>query len=295
MVNVSILIPHKNSVVSLLKLVDSIPDYIKIIIVDDFSTIENYNLLKSSLEALHNVNLIRNGSHPTNAGVARNICIQHCPINTEWVVFADADDLFITNALNRLIYKLNSLDADIVFFNCLAKKTLGNAQSNRVDTYRKLIAEYERESFPIAFSWPAPWGKAIKFRNILENNCLRFSSRLAGNDMEFSTKLALASKKVVVINEDVYVCYESGNSLSAVMTAEKSLERLSANIVCNRLQFDNGIAQVHYPYCVKYFIKSIPVIFKCKKISIVHKFLFNLLISLYMNARRKLNNVPFNS
>jgi len=289
-VNVSILIPHKNSVNSLLNLVDSIPNYINIVIVDDFSKIEVYNLLKDKLKALDNVKLIRNEAQPTNAGVARNISIEHCRLNTEWVIFADSDDLFVTDALENLIYKLGLSEADVVFFNCLAKKRLGNEHSNRVNSYRRLIADYEKEAFPIAFSWPAPWGKAIRFRKLLRNSCVRFSSRLAGNDMEFSTKLALAAKKVEVINENIYVCYESSTSLSAVMTAEKSIERLSANINCNRLQFNNGVVEVHYSYCVRYFLKSIPVIVKQKKMSIIIEFLYNFILSLYMNSRRRLNN-----
>jgi len=283
--DISILVPHKNSLSKVCRLLRSIPNDIPVVLVDDDSednVFEELNRIVS--EEYTNAKLIKNNSLERNAGTARNVAIENCSADTEWVIFADADDEFIKGALCRLVDHLRYNESgDVVFFNSLARKENGVGKSNRCDRYRKLVACWPSSSGIIAFEWPVPWGKAIRINRVIRSNCLEFSSRVASNDMEFSAKLALTSPTINVFLEDVYICYESESSLTATLTPQKSLDRLKATINRNRLYSINNIDFVRYNYALTYLFKAIPLIIKKREFSVVGDEIRNLFIALRVN------------
>ena len=283
--SVSILIPHKDSVVKLCRLLNSIPEKVNVVVVDDDSDIANLNRLKSICATKYsNVKLVSNMSPERNAGTARNVAIDNCPPETNWVIFADADDEFKIDALQGLIDHLQeSVSSDVVFFNCVAKIEGCEENSKRCNGYRALIESWPDSKHLIAFCWPVPWGRAIKFNEVIRANNLRFSSRIASNDLEFSAKVALTQPDITVFPEDVYICYESNNSLTATLTPEKALDRLKANISRNRLYHMHQIDVVHYNYCGKFLLKAIPLILKRREYFVFWDSIKNFLISLHMN------------
>jgi len=190
--------------------------------------------------------------------------------------------------LERLIVCLESSElSDVVFFNCIAKKEICGETSERCNHYRALIESWPASKQSIAFFWPVPWGKAIKLNEVILTNNLKFSSRIAGNDMEFSAKVALARPKISVFSEDVYVCYESVGSLTGTLSAEKALDRLKANINRNRLYYSNNVDFVHYNYCGRFFLKAMPSIVQKREFSVVWDAIKNFFISLRMNFLSK--------
>ena len=283
--SIVILIPHKNSVDKLCRLLDSIPAEINVLVVDDDSETEILERLKGIFSTNYkNVKLIRNMSSERNAGTARNVAIKNCPIDTEWVIFADADDEFNEGALRRLVTYLGHNESDdVVFFNCVARKEHSNEEGSRCDSYRKLISCWPSNRRSIAFEWPVPWGKAIRIDRVIKPNGLEFASRLAGNDMEFSAKLALTRPIINVFPEDVYICYESKNSLTATLTPEKALDRLKANSNRNRLYYAAGVDFVRYNYGLTFFLKAISLIVSNRDFSAFRGEFKNLFIAFRMN------------
>ena len=283
--SIVILIPHKNSVDKLCRLLDSIPAEINVLVVDDDSETEILERLKGIFSTNYkNVKLIRNMSSERNAGTARNVAIKNCPIDTEWVIFADADDEFNEGALRRLVsYLGHNKSDDVVFFNCMARKEHSKEEGRRCDSYRKLISCWPSSRHSIAFEWPVPWGKAIRIDRVIRPNGLEFASRLAGNDMEFSAKLALIRPIINVFPEEVYICYESKNSLTATLTPEKALDRLKANSNRNRLYYAAGVDFVRYNYGLTFFLKAIPLIVSNRDFSAFRGEFKNLFIAFRMN------------
>lgn len=287
--SVSILIPHKDSVDKLCRLLDSIPEQVSIVVVDDDSDRANLGRLRTICATKYsNVKLLRNLSSERNAGTARNVAIDNCPAGTTWVIFADADDEFKLDALRRLVnYLKSSASFDIVFFNCVARKEGSDEGSERCDIYSALIKSWPDSKHFIAFCWPVPWGRAIKFNEVIRANNLRFSSRVASNDIEFSAKLALTRPEMTVFSEDVYICSESDSSLTATLTREKALDRLKANISRNRLYHMNQVDTVHYNYCGKFLLKAMPLIFKRRELFIFWAAAKNIYIAFRMNRFSK--------
>jgi glycosyltransferase involved in cell wall biosynthesis len=291
--SVIILIPHKNSVNKLCRLLDSIPEEISVLVVDDDSETATLERLKGIFSTSYrNVKLIRNMSSERNAGTARNVAIKNCPIDTEWVIFADADDEFNEGAFRRLVsYLGHNKSDDVVFFNCVARKEHSKEEGSRCDSYRKLISCWPSNKRSIAFEWPVPWGKAIRIDRVIRPNGLEFASRSAGNDMEFSAKLALTHSVVNVFSEDVYICYESQNSLTATLTPQKALDRLKANINCNRLYYSDGVEFIRYNYALTFFLKAFPLIVRKREFSLFRDEVKNLFIAFRMNFSAKSRSV----
>lgn len=275
--SITVIVPHKNCSEKAFRLLDSIPSDVSVVIVDDNSNEDHFRRLnKGVFHNYKNVTIIKNTSSESNAGTARNLGIENCPKGTEWVIFADSDDKFLIDAFIRLQETLaEDKKSEIIFFDCIAEKDLDGSPSCRCDNYRKLILQWPETKSYITASWPVPWGKAIRYKVITDHRELRFGSRVAGNDIEFSARLAALKPKVAVFVEPVYICYESSSSLTATLTQRKALDRLKANINCNIIFFDNRIVKPHYNYCLKFFMVSLLLIIKEREFGVFWDFAVN--------------------
>ena len=114
MINYSIIVPHKDSVKYLLRLLDSIPnnDDIQVIIIDDNSDVAVVKQLQD-IELNINIEIVF-CDVSKGAGGARNIGIQKA--KGKWVIFADSDDYFTIHLENLLIENVDS-GADIIYIN----------------------------------------------------------------------------------------------------------------------------------------------------------------------------------
>lgn len=271
----NILVPHKNQVDKLERLLKSIPVYINTVVVDDFSDEKTYNEVSELIDKYENVKLIRNLTGNNNAGVSRNLALENS--NSAWVIFADADDEFITNNFSLLISKLTSSSADVIFYNVEAIKEEDKEESIRAHKYKLLIEQWPNNYSTIAYSWVVPWGKAIR-RNILDSHSIYFESRHASNDIEFSVNLASKIININVLKDTLYRCYESRHSLTATITPEKAKDRLVASCNANIILFNNKVS-VHYNYNFKFLKVASPLLLRQKDFSTLLLFLKNLRIA----------------
>ena len=143
MIDISIIIPHYNSVVSLEKLLNSIPKNkaLEIIVIDDNSTDHNalsFNRLKNTKRYSH-VLFKQNTTNYKGAGTCRNIGISFA--KGKWIVFADADDFFTDDFYNIVSNYLES-DNDVVFFTPRSIDINTQSESDRHVPYEQLIDEY---------------------------------------------------------------------------------------------------------------------------------------------------------
>ncbi|TKD62626.1 glycosyltransferase family 2 protein [Cobetia marina] len=252
---ISIVIPHKNSPQKLKRLLNTIPNDsdIEIIVVDDNS---DTDLKAKTIEVHHeNIKLLDNDSD-YNAGTARNLALNH--VNGKWVIFADADDAFIQENFCLLKMELiNSDDIDLVFFKCISLFENNGNKSPRADFYNDLLDANTIQERILAYNWVVPWGKAIK-RSLIEKYNIKFDSRIASNDVMFSTKIAYHSKNITKSNLLAYCCYQSDNSLTASLDETKAYHRLGALVDRNiflikhniRIKKDLGIT--YFKYSLKY-------------------------------------------
>lgn len=287
--SIVIVVPHKDCPEKAHRLLMSIPTDVKVIVVDDNSNHSNYKKLADFISrGFQNAILINNTSTESNAGTARNIGMDYCSCDSEWIIFADSDDEFRTEEFNQLRDFLREERlADVVFFDCLAKREIDGSKSDRCVTYKRLISSWPETKNIIAACWPVPWGKAIRSKVILDRSGPRFESRCAGNDMEFSARLATLKPKVSIFPKEVYICYESDTSLTSTLTPEKALDRLKANINCNELFMSSKVRKPHLNYGLRFFLISLPLIIKKREFSMFIMFSRNFLKVFIANIRSR--------
>ena len=200
----SIIVPHKNSLFTLPRLIQSIPkcDSIEIIIVDDHSD-EDVKVALEKFCAQHTmIKLLENKTDIYSAGKARNIGIQHA--KGKWILFADADDYFL-DLFNESIKKQMKSDFDIIYFR---PEIEVNEDSVGCLTMIKVFDIYESEPnednlLLLKLNMVTPWSKLIK-REFVEREGINFDEVLKNNDVMFSKKIALSTKNVAVDQQSIY-------------------------------------------------------------------------------------------
>lgn len=216
MIRYSIIIPHKNSINTLIRCLKSIPDRndIQVIVIDDNSNLED---VEFNFQVASNVKIILT-KEGRGAGYARNKGLLEA--QGKWILFADADDFFEKD-FDKILDKNYNSQADIVYYETrsVISSTL-QAIPSRFN-YKK----YKKNIDNLRFS-QVPWGKMIKRQLIREHN-VKFDETLVANDAFFSVYYGVNAKKIEFIDNIIYISTVRENSLFFNKTLQKELIRLS--------------------------------------------------------------------
>lgn len=229
MYNLSIIIPHYESVSSLKTLLESIPDKVEIevIVVDDHSVKQ-----KSILEDLKkefgrpNFTFTKN-INDKGAGGCRNTGLSIA--KGSWILFADADDFFKDN-FYHIISKYFSTDNDIVFFTPTSQDTVTGVLTERHEEYEKLVLQYLKKptaehEVDLRYKYLVPWSKLYKRTFILAHN-IQFDEVITSNDVMFSTLAGYWMKSFDVSEETIYCVTKSAGSLITKVSTHSYFSRL---------------------------------------------------------------------
>ena len=271
MINYSIIIPHKNSFKSLLRLCDSISvsNDIQIIIIDDCSDFDILNAIKNN-KFNNNVEIIF-CDISKGAGAARNIGVNLA--KGKWLLFADADDYFTDNFENLLNKYFNS-KSDIVYFNTDSRDDKG-MQSYRHLRYSRLVHDFLNDSSKensLKYYFTPPWAKMIKRDLIIKNN-IKFDEVVASNDVMFSMKMAFFAKNIEACKYVLYMITLSRGSVTQIIS--KAHFNSKFKIALNANKFLCSIGMKKYQQSILYFLG------KSYKFGFVY--LMNVLLSLLRN------------
>lgn len=230
-INISIIIPHFNSIDSLEKLLQSIGQHadVETIIVDDKSTkgLKELDFCRQKYSS-NNFIFLMNTTHKKGAGVSRNIGLRRA--KGKWLLFADADDIFIENWYLVVKGYINSA-SDIVYFP-------PTGSGDRQLPYARLVMDYFQNKSGaenrLRFQFFPPWSKLIRHRLVNEQN-ITFDETLCSNDVMFSTKCGVYAKEVAAGSEAIYGLQERENSL----TKNRKFEALyiRSEVICRTYQF----------------------------------------------------------
>ncbi|MCF1685053.1 glycosyltransferase [Tetragenococcus halophilus] len=232
MTNLTIIIPHYNSINSLSKLLDTIPSVndIQIIIIDDKSE----NKVKSKLVALSkraSATLLFNNTEKKGAGVCRNIGIENA--KGKWILFADSDDLFVEGFYTNILYYFNS-NNDVVFFPPTSIDLSDGEISDRHINKSKYMKNYltnrtlENETY-LRYFIVVPWSKLIR-KEFIKKNFLYFDEIIASNDVMFSTKVGYYMKVFEVSTKIIYCVTKSKGTLTTNISEAVYISRLDTFI-----------------------------------------------------------------
>lgn len=236
MIDVSVIIPHKNCVDLVIRCIKTIPDTsnIEIIVVDDNS--DNQKLLREEIESLHYTNLKLILTHEgKGAGFARNRGLEVARGN--WVIFADADDFFTKEAFKILGQYTNSI-YDIIYFkhNSVFSNTLKPCQRYNVrdslidDCIANTADDCEMR---LRYKDVVPWSKMFR-RSISVDNSLLFDEVPASNDVMFVVKNAYHARQIYASQEIVYTLTYREGSITRIANKENNMSRYMVSLRYNQ-------------------------------------------------------------
>lgn len=221
----SIIIPHYNTPVCLMRLlasIDKTDSWIQVIVVDDRSTIEleKFSECQQAYQE-KGVEFYRNEGKK-GAGTCRNIGLKHAV--GKWILFADADDVFLPGYKEIIGQYLNS-KSDIIFFIPTSKEEDTGKISTRHLTIEKYIYKYhysmkgKKEGVELKYHHVVPWSKLIR-HSAIRNGNINFEEVLYSNDVMFSTKLAYYCNAIETSLSPIYCCMRNRNSLTSNISAD---------------------------------------------------------------------------
>ena len=256
----SVIIPHKNSPKLLQRLLNSIPrrDDLQIIVVDDNSDPEKVDFNKfPGLNDTH-VELYFDKTGK-GAGHARNVGLEHS--KGKWLVFADADDYFYSNAFSVIDKKITEKNYDIIYFYCNSRDgDTGEIISDRLPNIKRGIDNNDYDL--LRYKSYVPWGKVIK-TELVKTHHICFEEIEASNDIMFSTKVGYYSSKVGTISDCLYCCTRNKSSLFFLPSNSRIKTRICAGRRINVFMGKHGIEGYRYDTIeyVFYFFPKQPLLF----------------------------------
>lgn len=271
----SIIIPHYDIPLLLERLLNTIPerDDIQIIVVDDNSPKCDMYLGKYAFLNRSNVEFYitdKNGG----GGYARNEGLKHA--KGKWLLFADADDLFVDGFSSILDVHYND-EEDIIFFQIrsvysddLSKK------SERNVFWNKKCEDYLRRNDDkiLRYRLTEPWSKMIR-REIVIQNDVWFDETTVTNDYFFSVQVGYYAHKVKLLSGYIYILTQRDFSVSSgglTDTADNLRIRLDVAERVQSFLHNKGIALKPMPIrgLMVLALKNYPSVF-FSTLSLLHK------------------------
>lgn len=245
-INYSIIIPHKNIPELLIRCLDSIPERadIQVIVIDDNS--EDADAYPDKYPALNwpglELILTKEGK---GAGYARNVGLLHA--KGRWIIFADADDFFLSGWTRYTDPFLNS-DADVIQFriaDVLSHSDCG-WHNRSLDDY--LAGRTTAKN--VLFSNITCWAKMFSAEFLLKNDIL-FEEIKCAEDVSFGYHVAIKANKIVISQDAIYnVTYREG-SLTTIRNKEYNWIRYTAVKEANAFAEQQGYRQYVLPPAIE--------------------------------------------
>lgn len=206
--NLSIIIPHKNTPDLLFRCLHSIPEDkgIEVVIVDDGSDDAVQEIIKECCPLIRKNSKLVFLSESHGGGHARNVGLSKA--KGDYVLFSDCDDYF-NYVIYDVVNRLSDYNADITFFNvsCIDSDTYETiSKRHPLNNYIELWdTDKDKAEKHLRFLFGEPWCKLIK-RDLITQNAIKFDETIINNDTTFSYMVGYYAKTVSVDKRSLY-CY----------------------------------------------------------------------------------------
>lgn len=213
----SFIIPHKNIPSLLKRCLDSIPSRpdIEIIVVDDNSNTESIEELKKI--SRNNLQIIYT-KEGKGAGYARNVGVRNA--RGKWILFADADDFFLPNLLEKIDAHKSRIQPFVLFHSICRDSDNLNKIGDRqkiCEAFSMRLEAFQRneiQSLNLFLGFGVPWAKMVQ-SSFLRKNQIVFEEVKYDNDTGWITQIAIKTR-----NSDIFI---SDETLYCLTDRKKSL------------------------------------------------------------------------
>lgn len=238
----SVIIPHRDSLDTLERLFNSIPNSpdVEIIVVDN-------SLEKVSIDQIpSNRSFALYYSNPQRgAGGARNEGIKHA--HGKWLLFADADDFYSNDAF-EIYYQHADSESDIVYTGMGGVYDDTGLPSNRGDGYVKLIKDYLKGSITETYfrlHFHSPCCKMVSNEMVQKYN-ISYSEVIAGNDAYFSMLSGYYAGSITVVDKVTYIATVRSGSLTQRKDYKVFLSRYCEDLKINKFLREHNLSNQQY-------------------------------------------------
>ena len=219
---VSIIMPVYNALPYLKEAVDSIlkqqfADF-ELICIDDGSTDGSYEVLEQLREKDNRISILHQSNQ--GAGVARNYGMSIA--KGEYLLFLDADDIFLPNLLSDVVKCAKEKKSDITVYrfesyNSITKQNKSCDYAFRKEEWQSDVINWKDNPKKIFTSFnPCAWNKLFK-KSFIDSIKLTFQNNKRTNDLYFTT-IAMALAKRIALLDKVLLFYRIGNVNSSQAT-----------------------------------------------------------------------------
>ena len=213
-VNFSIIIPHYNIPNLLMRCLKSIPvrDDIQVIVVDDCSPdFETYKERYPELSRpyLELYQTPKGGS----AGRARNVGLEHA--KGEWLIFLDADDMFVNKVENILADVLKKKE-DIIHYDTVCVMSDDISKLSNRNFYHQYFEQYliDKNETSFRYRFHSLWGKVYR-ADFVKKYGIHFDETKYSNDVLFAVSAGIYAQRISVIQQDLFIVTERAGSLAS--------------------------------------------------------------------------------
>lgn len=183
-------------------------DY-EIICIDDFSNDDLTKDILRKYQSMHKNMQVIKSEKRLGAGKARNIGFKEA--TGEYIIFLDADDIFSSDLLEKMYQYICANNADV----CICGYEAFYTRDNKKCVSYKWLPNYhkicEKNSEEWIFNIPtSAWNKLCKKEYLKKHNIL-FQSLPSCNDVYFSCRVLLNTKRISCIDRFPLISYRIDN------------------------------------------------------------------------------------
>ena len=211
----------------------------EVIVINDGSTDSSLNIL-DQYKVSYDFILINQKNEGISA--ARNAGIKAA--KGKYLLFADSDDFFVPNTLNKLLDFLATSDADIIEYDYdILYSTESNFKKRGnpkvfSGTGQDVFCEWRKTRFYHSMVWT----RAVS-RSLVVSNHLFFYSNGCCEDVEWSPRIFAYAKSVSYFPLEVYTYRIRENSVTtSVYDPEKRAECIAALVSLYKFSFTDGLS-----------------------------------------------------
>lgn len=241
--DISVIIPQKNSIRTLGRLFDSIPDdkRIEIIVVDN----SEIPITKDDIGIDREYDLY--WAAPSRyAGGARNVGLEHA--NGKWLVFADADDFYSEGAFDVFFSQIED-DADVIYFGMGGMYDDTGEYAPRGEYYTNKVKKYlsgETDENDIRLLFGTPCSKMVR-KALVDKYNIRFDEVVVCNDSFFAQCVGYYAETIKAVDKIVYIATVSRGSLTRRKDFDAVFSRYWVKLRMNQFLREKNLGAYQVP------------------------------------------------